>query len=110
MNVLMCPALYDSHHDIEIFRGSGAPSDKYEEISVVGNICESSDFIARRRPLPEIFEGDILAVLDAGAYGYSMGSRFNGRPRPAEILIKEDGEVEIIREMGTYESLLEGTY
>jgi len=110
MNVLMRPALYDSRHEIEVYRESGGPSVNFEEISIVGNICESSDFIAHKKTLPEIREGDLIAVLDAGAYGYSMGSTYNGRPRPAEILIRADGGVDLIRRSQTMESLLEGTF
>jgi len=106
MNVLMRPALYDSHHDIEVYRESNMISDKFEEISVVGNICESTDFIAHNRLLPEIFDGDLIAVLDAGAYGYSMCSSYNSRPRPAEVLIRADGNVELIRGRESYERFI----
>lgn len=105
-NVLMRPVLYDAHHDIEIYRSSGIPSEKEETVTVVGNICESGDILAADRLLPEIREDDILGVLDAGAYGYSMGSIYNSRPRPAEILIKEDNSVVLIRKRETLEQLL----
>ncbi len=105
-NVLMRPVLYDAHHDIEIYRPSGAASDKEEKVTIVGNICESGDILAADRLLPEIHEDDILGVLDAGAYGYSMGSIYNSRPRPAEIMIKEDNSVALIRKRETLEQLL----
>jgi diaminopimelate decarboxylase len=105
-NVLMRPVLYDAHHDIEIYRSSEIVSDKEETVTIVGNICESGDILAADRLLPEIYEDDILGVLDAGAYGYAMGSIYNSRPRPAEILIKEDNSVVLIRKRETIEQLL----
>ncbi|TCT14367.1 diaminopimelate decarboxylase [Natranaerovirga pectinivora] len=105
-NVLIRPAMYDSHHDIEVYRESDTPSTKYEFVNVVGNICESGDIIAKERELPELFEGDILGVLDAGAYGYCMASNYNNRLRPAEILIKEDGSHQLIRRRDTLEDIM----
>jgi diaminopimelate decarboxylase len=105
-NVLIRPAMYDSHHDIEIYRKSGIPSQYEETVSVVGNICETGDIIARERLLPEIFENDILGVLDSGAYGYSMSSTYNNRLRPAEVLIGVDGDHRIIRRRDTLEDLV----
>ncbi len=78
-NVLIRPVMYDSHHDIEIYRENGTPSLKEETVNIVGNICETGDIIAKDRKLPEIFENDILGVLDSGAYGYSMSSNYNSR-------------------------------
>lgn len=106
-NVLMRPVLYDAYHDIEIYRSSGIPSTKEETVTIVGNICESGDILAADRILPEMYEDDTIGVLDAGAYGYAMGSSYNSRPRPAEILIKEDNSVELIRKRETLEQLLE---
>jgi len=105
-NVLIRPAMYDSHHDIEIYRKTGSPSLKEETVSIVGNICETGDIIAKERNLPEIFENDILGVLDSGAYGYSMSSTYNNRLRPAEVLIAEDGNHRIIRKRDTLEDLV----
>ena len=105
-NVLIRPAMYDSHHDIEIYRETSVPSKKEEEVSIVGNICESGDILAKDRVLPEIMEDDVIGVLDAGAYGYAMSSNYNSRLRPAEVLIKENGQVCIIRERDTFEQLL----
>lgn len=105
-NVLIRPAMYDSHHDIEIYRESDKVSSKEEEVLIVGNICESGDIIAKNRLLPEIFAGDIIGVLDAGAYGYVMSSNYNQRLRPAEVLIKEDGEDILIRRRDTLEDLM----
>ena len=100
-NVLIRPAMYDSHHDIEVYNDST----ETEEITVVGNICESGDIIAHDRILPKVTEGDIIGVLDAGAYGYSMASNYNNRLRPAEILIRENGEVVLTRKRDTFEDL-----
>jgi len=77
-----------------------------ELINIVGNQCESGDYIAKARPLPPIREGDILGVLDAGAYGYSMSSQYNHRQRPAEVLILESGDIKLIRRRDTYEDML----
>jgi len=105
-NVLIRPAMYDSHHDVEIYRKNGVPSLKEETVSIVGNICETGDIIAKDRNLPEIFEDDILGVLDSGAYGYSMSSTYNNRLRPAEILIGQDGNPRLIRKRDTFEDLV----
>lgn len=105
-NVLVRPVMYDSHHDVEIYRKSGAPSMKEETVSIVGNICETGDIIAKDRNLPEIFENDILGVLDSGAYGYSMSSNYNNRLRPVEVLIEENGNPRIIRKRDTLEDLV----
>ncbi len=100
-NVLIRPAMYDSHHDIEVYNNA----DETEEITVVGNICESGDIIAHDRVLPKMTEGDVIGVLDAGAYGYSMSSNYNCRLRPAEVLIRENGDVVLTRKRDTFEDL-----
>lgn len=100
-NVLIRPAMYDSHHDIEVYNDST----ETEEITVVGNICESGDIIAHDRVLPKVKEGDVIGVLDAGAYGFSMASNYNNRLRPAEVLIRENGEVVLTRKRDTFEDL-----
>ncbi len=105
-NVLARPIMYDSYHGVEVYRKSDTPSLKNEEVTVVGNICESGDKLAIDRTLPEIFEGDILGVLDAGAYGHTMSSNYNNRLRPAEVLIRENGEVVLIRERDTLEDIV----
>jgi diaminopimelate decarboxylase len=105
-NVLVRPVMYDSHHDIEIYRKSDKPSVKKEQVRIVGNICETGDIIAKDRMLPEIFEEDIIGVLDAGAYGYAMSSNYNNRLRPAEVLIDQDGNDRLIRRRETLEDLL----
>mgnify|MGYP000850519623 FL=1 len=105
-NVLIRPTLYDAHHDIEIYRKSDVPSLCEEKVTIVGNICESGDIIAKDRQLPQIYENDILGVLDAGAYGYCMSSNYNNRLRPAEVLIQSNGNVSLIRRRDTLEDLL----
>lgn len=105
-NVLKRPVMYDSHHDIEIYRESEVKSVKAEKVNIVGNICESGDIIAKDRELPEIFEGDILGVMDAGAYGYCMASNYNNRLRPAEVLITEEGSAKLIRRRDSLEDLM----
>lgn len=105
-NVLMRPSLYDAYHGIEIYRKAPIESSQQEHVIIVGNICESGDIIADGRLLPEISEGDIIGILDAGAYGYSMSSNYNSRLRPAEVLIKKDGEDVLIRSRETFEDLI----
>jgi diaminopimelate decarboxylase len=105
-NVLIRPVMYDSHHDIEIYRNSDIPSLKKETVSVVGNICETGDIIAKDRKLPEIIDKDILGVLDSGAYGYSMSSNYNSRLRPAEVLIDAEGNPRLIRRRDTLDDLI----
>ena len=105
-NQLMRPAMYDSFHDVEIYREGGSEDTEMMEQSIVGNICESGDIMAKDRQLPEIKEGDTIAMLDAGAYGYVMASPYNQRPRPAEVLIQENGEARLIRRRETLNDLL----
>jgi diaminopimelate decarboxylase len=76
-------------------------------VDVVGPICESGDFLAKERPLPPMEPGDYLAVMQAGAYGFAMSSNYNGRPRPAEVLVNGD-QFHIIRQRQTYQHLLDG--
>ena len=108
MNVLVRPSMYDSHHDIEILRNGEVVSrdGELQEQTVTGNICESGDILAKNRQLPKIEEGDLICVLDTGAYGYSMCSSYNSRPRPAEVLICADGSVKQIRRRETIDDLL----
>jgi len=106
MNVLARPVIYDSHHDLEVYREEGVNCGTLEEVTVVGNICETGDILAKDRVLPKIQEGDVLGILDAGAYGSVMSSNYNSRLRPAEVLIRENGEAVLIRERDTIEDLL----
>ena len=102
MNDLIRPALYQAHHEIVPgVQRKGVPE---ETADIVGPVCESGDFFARARTLPESEEGDLLAILDAGAYGLSLSSNYNTRLRPAEVLI-ESGQPRLIRRRETYEEL-----
>ena len=85
MNDLMRPSLYGAHH--EIVPVSLAANNTLAVVDIVGPVCESGDFFARNRELPEAQEGDLLAILDAGAYGMSLASNYNTRPRAAEVLV-----------------------
>ncbi len=88
MNDLIRPALYGAYHEIVPVMQTKQSSAKNETIDVVGPVCESGDFFARDRELPRVEEGDLLAILDAGAYGMALASNYNSRPRPAEILVR----------------------
>lgn len=104
MNDLIRPSLYDGYHEIVRVRlRENAPGT--ETVDLVGPICESGDFFARNRELPVVNEGDLLAILDAGAYGMVLASNYNSRPRAPEVLI--DGKlVRLIRRRETMDDLL----
>lgn len=85
MNDLLRPSLYKAHHEIAPVRLEREPP--REVTDVVGPVCETGDFFARDRELPIVQEGGLLAILDAGAYGMSLSSNYNSRPRPAEVLV-----------------------
>jgi diaminopimelate decarboxylase len=85
MNDLLRPALYGAEHGIVPV---GRPSRRQARVDVVGPVCESADFLAKRRLMPAVAPGDLLAVLGAGAYGFTMSSTYNTRPRPAEVLVE----------------------
>jgi len=87
MNDLIRPALYGAYHQIVPIIQSKESAATKEVVDVVGPVCESGDFFARDRELPRVEEGDLLAILDAGAYGMALASNYNTRPRPAEILV-----------------------
>ena len=93
-NTLVRPTMYDSYHHILVANKLDAP--KREIYDVAGPICESGDLLAKDRKLPKINEGDVLAVLNAGAYGFAMSSQYNSRPRAAEVLVKE-GKIALVR-------------
>ncbi|EHJ46872.1 diaminopimelate decarboxylase [Solidesulfovibrio carbinoliphilus subsp. oakridgensis] len=102
MNDLIRPSLYDSFHAIREVRPAGRET---LNVDVVGPICESGDFLARDRDLPAVAPGELLAVYSAGAYGFTMSSNYNSRPRAAEVLV--DGEtVTVARRRETYEDLI----
>lgn len=109
MNVLVRPSMYNSWHDVEVFRDGVFVDDSKgsENVTIVGNICESGDILAADRSLPLIDEDDIICVLDAGAYGFSMSSNYNNRLRPAEVLIDLNGNHRLIRRRETLSDLLQ---
>ena len=102
MNDLIRPSLYDSYHAIREVRPAGRET---LDVDVVGPICESGDFLARDRELPAVAPGELLAVYSAGAYGFTMSSNYNSRPRAAEILVDGD-QVILARRRETYEDLI----
>ena len=103
MNDLLRPALYQAHHEIvPVIRDR---SRKKSKVDIVGPVCESGDFLARDRSLPAVKSGELLAILDAGAYGTAQGSNYNTRGRPAEILV--DGKrVRLIRRRESFDDLV----
>ena len=104
MNDLMRPSLYGAHHEIVPILLDPSRT-KLAQFDVVGPVCETGDFFARHRELPEVAEGDLLAILDAGAYGMSLSSNYNTRPRAAEVLV--DGRhVRVIRKRETLHDIL----
>ena len=102
-NTLIRPTMYGSYH--HIVKCNNGDNKNLVTYDVAGPICESGDILGRQRQLPELNEGDFLAILDAGAYGFTMSSPYNSRPRPAEILIN-NGDTYLIREAETYDDLL----
>jgi diaminopimelate decarboxylase len=104
MNDLIRPSLYGSFHGVEPVRIKGL---KKIRADVVGPICESSDFLAKDREMDAFESGDLLAVMSAGAYGFSMSSNYNSRPRIAEVLGKGDS-YHVIRARESYEDLVRG--
>jgi len=132
MNDLIRPALYQSYHEIvpvlnrgplpgegrttikEKRSASRPESSKsesemkrksWEKIDIVGPVCESGDFFALDREMPDLHEGDLLAIMSAGAYGFVMASNYNSRPLPAEVLIRGD-KVAFIRKRQMWEDLV----
>ncbi len=103
MNDLIRPALYSAHHNIVPVHGGDERH--HVVVDVVGPICESGDFLAKERLMPAVKEGDNLAVMSAGAYGFSMSSNYNSRRRAAEVLVKGN-KVFLIRKRETYEDLV----
>jgi diaminopimelate decarboxylase len=125
MNDLIRPALYHSYHEIVpveeprcVAEVDSFPSRKststsksrnknIEKIDIVGPVCESGDFFALDREMPEVHEEDLLAIMSAGAYGFVMASNYNSRPLPAEVLVHGD-KVALIRRRQTWEDLVRG--
>jgi diaminopimelate decarboxylase len=102
-NTLIRPAMYGSYHPIVVANKLVATEE--EKYDIAGPICESGDLLAKDRRLPRVDEGDLLAVLNAGAYGFSMSSQYNARPRAAEVLVRE-GKVKLVREREDLDDLM----
>jgi len=122
MSDFIRPTLYNAYHEIKPVKLTEAAKGKWElerpsswppgtrramVAEVVGPICESGDFFAKERALPEVSAGDLLAVLCAGAYGFTMSSNYNSRCRPAEVLVRKES-YDIIRKRETFEDLVKG--
>jgi len=103
MNDLIRPALYEAYHEISLLENRQSHSVKYD---IVGPICESGDFLAKDRELPQVHQGDFLSIMCAGAYGFSMSSNYNSRLRAAEILVKGNSFY-LIREREHYYDLID---
>jgi diaminopimelate decarboxylase len=104
MNDLVRPSYYGSYHQILPVK-----EETREEIvaDVVGPICESSDFLAKGRKIPNLLSGELIAIMSAGAYGFSMSTNYNSRPRVAEVLVRDD-QMFVIRQREGYEDLIRG--
>uniref|UniRef100_Q3ARK4 Diaminopimelate decarboxylase n=1 Tax=Chlorobium chlorochromatii (strain CaD3) TaxID=340177 RepID=Q3ARK4_CHLCH len=100
---LIRPALYQSHHEVQAVQRQEASV----IADVVGPVCESSDFFARQRELDAVPEGGLLAVMSCGAYASVMGSNYNGRLRPAEVMVRRNGEVVLTRRRESFEQLIQ---
>jgi diaminopimelate decarboxylase len=119
MNDLIRPALYQSYHQIVPCRASVSDANQHsititsksmtkrtmEKMDIVGPVCESGDFFALDREMPNLNEGDLLAIMSAGAYGFVMASNYNSRPLPAEVLVRGN-KFELIRKRQTHEDLV----
>jgi diaminopimelate decarboxylase len=111
MNDLIRPALYKSYHEIvpvtqpSTITSMSTKKSKMPKLDIVGPVCESGDFFAQDREMPELHAGDLLAVMSAGAYGFVMASNYNSRPLPAEALVRGD-KVALIRKRQTIEDII----
>jgi diaminopimelate decarboxylase len=107
MNDLIRPALYESYHEIVPVEDSSSSmsKNKTEKMDIVGPVCESGDFFAQDREMPELRAGDLLAVMSAGAYGFVMASNYNSRPLPAEALVRGN-KLALIRKRQTIDGLI----
>ena len=106
MNDLVRPSLYDAYHDVlPVNSMPYSRAGKVQRYDIVGPICESGDFLAKGRKFIDLREGDIIAVMSAGAYGYSMSSNYNSRPRVAEVLVTGN-QTRLIRRRETYADLI----
>ena len=107
MNDLIRPALYQAHHEIVPVERALAQGEKRMTVDVVGPVCETGDFFARNREMPEVKAGDLLAVCTAGAYGFTLSSNYNSRPRACEVMVSGE-RVHVARARETYADLIRG--
>jgi len=108
MNDLIRPALYHSYHEIVPVKETKSERErKISKIDIVGPVCESGDFFALDREMPKLDEGDLLAIMSGGAYGFVMASNYNSRPLPAEGLVRGD-KFALIRKRQTWKDLVRG--
>lgn len=107
MSDLIRPSLYEAYHSIVPVRMDREAERHPEKVDVVGPICESGDFLAKDRLLPPVEKDDLLAVMGAGAYGFTMSSNYNSRPRPAEVMVIK-GKFYVVRERERYGDLIRG--
>jgi len=105
MNDLIRPSLYEAYHDIRPVIHQEKPVNVIAD--VVGPICESGDFLAKDREMPAVKQGELLAVMGAGAYGFSMASNYNSRPRVPEVLVRGN-DYYVVHERETYNDLVKG--
>jgi len=104
MNDLIRPSLYNAYHEILPLRQRDGGRAR---VDIVGPVCETGDFLARDRDMPDVLPGDLLAVSTAGAYGFTQASNYNARPRAAEVLVQGD-TWRVVRERESYEDLIRG--
>ena len=105
MNDLIRPSLYGSFHDVKAVKQAKAEELRFGDL--VGPICESSDFLVKDRDIPVFMQGDLVSVMSAGAYGFTMSSNYNARPRAAEVLVNND-RYSVVRRRETYDDLVAG--
>ncbi len=102
-NTLMRPAMYQAYHRVRVLGRTADPL----QVDVAGDVCETGDILAEARTLPRPVAGDLLTILDAGAYGFSMASEYNARPLPAEVMVLGD-KARLVRRRGNFQSLFRG--
>lgn len=101
MSALMRPGMYGAYHHIDVLGKTG----NEEVVDVAGSLCENNDKFAVQRSLPHVEDGDLLIIHDTGAHGHAMGFTYNGKVRPKELLLKEDGTIELIRREETLDDI-----
>ena len=105
INDLIRPSLYEAYHEIQpVVKNDNA---RTAVADVVGPICESGDFFAKDRKLPELQSGALLAIMSTGAYGFSMASNYNARPKPAEVMVIGK-DFHVVRDRENYGELIRG--